>query len=113
MAHINSVVDLQQDGEIAVIAVNSPPVNALSAAVRGGIARAVEIAVAESVVKAIVLISDGRTFNAGSDVAEFDQPPVPPSLAETLGAIENATKPCPGTLIGSRPNSVFRWGHSP
>ena len=101
MTHINSVVDLQQDGEIAVIVVNSPPVNALSAAVRGGIARAVKIAVAEPAVKAIVLVCDGRTFIAGADVTEFDKPPVPPSLAETLGAIENATKPVVAALHGT------------
>ncbi|MGO9419101.1 enoyl-CoA hydratase-related protein, partial [Roseiarcus sp.] len=98
---MNWVVDLQQDGEIAVIVVNSPPVNALSAAVRGGIARAVKIAVAEPAVKAIVLVCDGRTFIAGADVTEFDKPPVPPSLAETLGAIENATKPVVAALHGT------------
>ena len=101
MTHINSVVNLQQDGEIAVIVVNTPPVNALSAAVRSGILRAVEIAVAEPSVKAIVLACDGRTFIAGADVTEFDKPPVPPSLAETPGAIENATKPVVAALHGT------------
>ena len=36
MAAINSVVDLSMDGDVAVITVNSPPVNALSNAVRQG-----------------------------------------------------------------------------
>ena len=99
MTHINSVVDLQRNGEIAVVVVNSPPVNALSAAVRGGILRAVEVAVAEPSVKAIVLVCEGRTFIAGADVTEFDRPPVAPSLAETLGAIENAARPVVAALL--------------
>ncbi len=41
------------------------------------------------------------TFIAGADVTEFDKPPVPPSLAETLGAIENATKPVVAALHGT------------
>ena len=101
MTHINSVVDLQRNGEIAVVVVNSPPVNALSAAVRGGILRAVEVAVAEPSVKAIVLVCEGRTFIAGADVTEFDRPPVAPSLAETLGAIENAARPVVAALHGT------------
>ena len=40
MTAINTVVDLAKDGEIAVVTVNSPPVNALSADVRDGLAGA-------------------------------------------------------------------------
>ena len=36
MTAINPVTDLTLDGDVAVITLNSPPVNALSAAVRQG-----------------------------------------------------------------------------
>ena len=101
MPHINSVVDLQQDGEIAVVVVESPPVNALSVAVRRGILRAVAMAAAAPEIAAIVLICAGRTFIAGADVAEFDLPPMAPSLAEMLDAIEGAAKPVVAALHGA------------
>ena len=37
MAAINEVIDLSPEGDIAVVTVNSPPVNALSAKVREGL----------------------------------------------------------------------------
>lgn len=54
--------------------VNSPPVNALSAAVRDGIAADMRKAGADPAVKAIVLICEGRTFIAGADISEFGSP---------------------------------------
>ena len=40
MAAINAVTDLTREGDIAVLTINSPPVNALSADVRNGFATA-------------------------------------------------------------------------
>ena len=93
MAAINSVVDLSIEGEVALVTINSPPVNALSQAVREGLKRGVEAAEANGAVKAIVIICDGRTFIAGADISEFGKPPAPPSLHEALDAMENASKP--------------------
>ena len=39
MTEINSVTTLTRDGDIAIITLNSPPVNALSAKVREGLGR--------------------------------------------------------------------------
>jgi 3-hydroxyacyl-CoA dehydrogenase len=58
-------------GETAVITVNNPPVNALSPGVPEGISEAVERAVGDDAVNAIVLIGGGRTFIAGADIKEF------------------------------------------
>ena len=44
MAEINSVTDLTLDGDVAVITLNSPPVNALSAKVREGLFEAFKAA---------------------------------------------------------------------
>jgi hypothetical protein len=57
--NINAVVDYAVDAGVAVITVDSPPVNALSAPVRAGIYRGVETAAADAAVGAIVLICDG------------------------------------------------------
>jgi 3-hydroxyacyl-CoA dehydrogenase len=101
MAAINSVVDLSIEGEVALVTINSPPVNALSQAVREGLKRGVEAAEANGAVKAIVIICDGRTFIAGADISEFGKPPAPPHLPEALDAMENASKPVIAALHGT------------
>ncbi|WP_300534577.1 3-hydroxyacyl-CoA dehydrogenase NAD-binding domain-containing protein [Sphingosinicella sp.] len=101
MTAINDVVDLSLDGEIAVITVNSPPVNALSAPVRDGIAEGVTSAVADPDVKAIVLICAGRTFIAGADITEFGKPPRGTSLHQMIDVIESATKPVIAAIHGT------------
>src|SRR5689334_3495885 len=74
MTAVNSVIDLTLEGDIAVITVNSPPVNALSQEVRQGIIDALTMAVADPAAKAVVLICAGRTFMAGADIREFGKP---------------------------------------
>ena len=101
MAAINSVADLSIEGEVALVTINSPPVNALSQAVREGLKRGVEAAEANGAVKAIVIICAGRTFIAGADISEFGKPPAPPHLPEVLDAIENASKPVIAALHGT------------
>jgi 3-hydroxyacyl-CoA dehydrogenase len=101
MAAINSVTDLAVEGEVALVTINSPPVNALSQAVRDGLNRGVEQAEANGAVKAIIIICDGRTFIAGADISEFGKPPAPPLLPEALDRIENASKPVVAALHGT------------
>ena len=52
---MNEVVKLERHDVVAIVTVNSPPVNALSAAVRGGILECMQGAIADPQVKAIVL----------------------------------------------------------
>ncbi|MEA2754179.1 MAG: 3-hydroxyacyl-CoA dehydrogenase, partial [Aliidongia sp.] len=101
MPAINPVTDLTLDGTIAVLTLNSPPVNALSAAVRAGLKVGIEAAVADASVKAIVLICAGKTFIAGADISEFGKPPQSPSLAEVQDAIETAPKPVIAAIHGT------------
>jgi 3-hydroxyacyl-CoA dehydrogenase len=101
MAAINSVADLAIEGEVALVTIDSPPVNALSQAVREGLKRGVEAAEANGAVKAMVIICDGRTFIAGADIAEFGKPPARPLLPEVLDRIENASKPVIAALHGT------------
>jgi 3-hydroxyacyl-CoA dehydrogenase len=98
---INGVVDLARDGDIAVLTVNSPPVNALSAAVREGLAVGMRQAMADPAAKAVVLICAGRTFIAGADISEFGKPRTGPSLHEVEDVIENSPKPVVAAIHGT------------
>jgi 3-hydroxyacyl-CoA dehydrogenase len=68
---MSDLVTLSKDGDIAVITVNNPPVNALSPGVPEGILASVQAAEKDNSVKGIVLIGGGRTFIAGADIKEF------------------------------------------
>ena len=68
---MSELVTLTQDGDIAVITVNNPPVNALSPGVPEGIADAIAKIAADDSVKGAVMIGAGQTFIAGADIKEF------------------------------------------
>ena len=95
-----SVVSYQLDGDIGVIRLNNPPVNALSHALRSGIQEAVIQAKTDSSL-ALVLICEGRTFIAGADISEFGQPPQAPSLSELLVIMEASQKPIIAAIHGT------------
>ena len=101
MAAINAVTDLTREGDIAVLTIDSPPVNALSADVRTGLRDGVGQAMADPAVKAIVLICAGRTFIAGADIAEFGKPPKGAPLTDSQAAIEGGTKPVIAAIHGT------------
>jgi len=90
----------RRDG-IAIVTVDSPPVNALSAAVRGGISDAIKSAANDPQVQAVVLTCGGRTFIAGADITEFGKPPKPPGLGEVISDIENCPKPVIAAIHGT------------
>ena len=87
-------------GDIGVISVNNPPVNALSQPVREGLAAAVSEAQADDS-KAVVLCCEGRTFIAGADITEFGKPPKEPDLNQVLLAIEGSSKPIIAAIHGT------------
>src|ERR1044071_5076591 len=101
MGAINAVTDLTAQGYVAVLTVNSPPVNALSQQVRDGIVQGMQQAIGNAAVKAIVLICDGRTFIAGADITEFGKPPQAPSLHDVCDSIENSPKPVVAAIHGT------------
>ena len=101
MTAINEVGDLTVEGEVAVLTLNSPPVNALSAPVRTAINDGIKQALANDAVNAIVLICEGRTFIAGADITEFGKAPSGPSLFDAQAMIENASKPVVAAIHGT------------
>jgi 3-hydroxyacyl-CoA dehydrogenase len=101
MSAINDVTDLANEGEIAVLTLNSPPVNALSASVRDGLADGFKKAIADANTKAIVLICEGKTFIAGADISEFGKAPKGASLFDVQNVIENSPKPVIAAIHGT------------
>jgi 3-hydroxyacyl-CoA dehydrogenase len=101
MTAINNVTDLSKDGDIAVLTLNSQPVNALSADVRDGLAEGFRQAIADDSVKAIVLVCEGKTFIAGADISEFGKAPRGASLFEVQTAMENSPKPAIAAIHGT------------
>ncbi len=95
-------VTTEQQGDILVVTVNNPPVNALSWHVRDGIGAAMEAAMADDSVKAVVLRCDGRTFIAGADISELGGPTrTTRDFAADLVAIEKAPKPIVAAIHGT------------
>ncbi len=98
---MSEVVSLERHDAIAIVTVNNPPVNALSAAVRRGIFESIKTAAADPQVKAVVLTCAGRTFIAGADITEFGKPPQSPGLGEVIAEIENCPKPVVAAIHGT------------
>ncbi|MEG2047581.1 MAG: 3-hydroxyacyl-CoA dehydrogenase NAD-binding domain-containing protein, partial [Comamonas sp.] len=87
-----SVVQTRLDGEVLVVSINNPPVNALGQAVRAGLLAAVEQAAANAAVKALLIVGEGKAFIAGADIREFGKPAVAPSLPDVCNALEASDK---------------------
>jgi 3-hydroxyacyl-CoA dehydrogenase len=98
---INDITSYDVDGRVAVVTVDNPPVNALSAAVRTGVAEGVAKAIADPEIGAVVIICEGRTFFAGADITEFGKPPVEPTLRQLLETLEEAPKPIIAAIHGT------------
>ncbi|MCC7393711.1 MAG: enoyl-CoA hydratase/isomerase family protein [Sphingomonadaceae bacterium] len=94
-------VTTDQDGDVLSIIINNPPVNALSWHVRQGISDAMDAAMADDNVKAVVLRCAGATFIAGADITEFGKPPRGPDFNAVLNAIEAAPKPVVAAIHGT------------
>jgi len=101
MTAINEVTRYDLEGDVGVVTLNSPPVNALSAPVRDGLANGVAAAMADAGAKAIVIICEGRTFIAGADITEFGGPQRGASLYDVQTTIENAKKPVIAAIHGT------------
>ncbi len=101
MTALNAVTDYALDGEVGVITLNSPPVNALSASVRDGLAEGMKAGLADPGAKAIVIICEGRTFIAGADITEFGGAQKGASLFDVQDAMEGSSKPVIAAIHGT------------
>ena len=88
-------------GNVGVVTIDSPPVNAFSHAVRVGLRDRVREAVSDDACGIILIACAGRTFVAGADISEFGAPPAEPWLPEVLDEVENSPKPVVTAIHGT------------
>ena len=102
---MSELVQLTTHGDIAVVTIDNPPVNALSSGVPEGILACIQKAAGDPGIRATVVIGAGSTFIAGADIREFakivsgERPPV--NLAEMILQIEDSPKPVVMALHGT------------
>ena len=85
----------ERRGEVAVLTLDNPPVNGLSAAVRKALSDEIETALGDDEIAAVVITGGGRLFSGGADIREFQTPAASaePSLRHVIARIEAAPKP--------------------
>jgi enoyl-CoA hydratase/carnithine racemase len=98
---LNDVVSLERQGDVAIIRIDNPPINAGSAAVRQGLLAAVREFDADPTLAGAILMGAGRTFMAGSDMKEFHAPVVEPHLTEIIDALQDSAKPVVAAIAGA------------
>ncbi|HEY8352956.1 MAG TPA: enoyl-CoA hydratase-related protein, partial [Sphingomonadales bacterium] len=101
MSGMNEIASWRREGAVAVLKIDSPPVNALSHAVRIALHEGVTRAAEDDAVKALVILCGGRTFFAGADITEFGKPIQPPLLKNIMAVIEASTKPVIAAMHGN------------
>jgi 3-hydroxyacyl-CoA dehydrogenase len=96
-------VSTARDGEVLIITVNNPPVNALSWHVRQGLSDGLNEALGDDAVKSVLLICDGQTFIAGADISEFgtEKQAMGVNFLEVLDMYEKASKPIVAAIHGT------------
>jgi 3-hydroxyacyl-CoA dehydrogenase len=93
-------VSIEKHGNVVVLLVDNPPVNALGSAVRQGLRDAMREVLDNPQYAAVVLACAGRTFISGADIREFDQKIEGPSLDEINRLFENRSKPVVAAIHG-------------
>lgn len=94
------LVGVTVTGDIAVVAWNNPPVNALSSALRGAIHAAIEELTTKNGVRAIIVCGAGRGFSAGADIRDLSGASKEPTLPQVVGMIESLNIPVIAALHG-------------
>ncbi len=97
-----SAADYSTRGAVAAISLNNPPMNTLAHALRVAVREALQKAIADPAVKAIVLSGGGRGFSSGAEIREFNTPAAiaSPNLREVIAAIEASPKPVVAAIHG-------------
>jgi 3-hydroxyacyl-CoA dehydrogenase len=102
---MSNLIVVSKDGDVGILTVNNPPVNALSPGVPEGIEAGLAAHIADPEVKAIVLIGGGRTFIAGADIKEFGRVVAGQSkghnLLPLMLAMEDSPKPVVVAIHGT------------
>jgi 3-hydroxyacyl-CoA dehydrogenase len=96
----SNIVTLVVDGDVAVVTVDNPPVNTITASVREGLFAAVADIRARPGLKAVVLVCEGSTFFSGADIGEFSGPPKEAEYRDLFRQIEQLPMPVVAGMHG-------------
>ncbi|GAA4326666.1 3-hydroxyacyl-CoA dehydrogenase NAD-binding domain-containing protein [Pigmentiphaga soli] len=96
----HSAVATRREGDVLVVSIDHPPVNALGVDVRRGLLAAIGQADADAAVRAVLIVGRGKAFIAGADIREFGKPPMPPPLHEVCNRIEASVKTVVAAIHG-------------
>ena len=94
-----NLVYFERHGDIGVVIVDNPPVNALSPGVPEGIVKHIDAGAADPAIKAMVVIGAGRSFIAGADIRQFGKGR-PPLTRKPYDAYEQSSKPIVAAIHG-------------
>ena len=98
---MSDIASTTHHGDVAVVTIDSPPVNTMTREVRAGLKSSFEALRGNREVKAIVLACAGRTFLSGGDMKEFDSGVREPGYHEVLRLIEDSPVPVVAALHGT------------
>jgi 3-hydroxyacyl-CoA dehydrogenase len=98
-------VTMSRDGDIGIVTLDNPPVNALSPDVIAGLQAAIDTLLAEPAVRAIVLTGAGKAFCGGADIKEFaklrsGQVAAADVFNPLLNSLEESPKPIVAAING-------------
>ncbi|GMA16302.1 3-hydroxyacyl-CoA dehydrogenase [Deinococcus metallilatus] len=97
-----SIVDQTREGDVLVLTINNPPVNAFSPGVPEGLHAGLDAAEQGEDIKAVVIIGGGRTFIAGADIKTFDLPrEQAPDLRGFIARLDAFPKPTVAAIHGT------------
>ncbi len=95
------VTRVERDGDTAVISIDNPPVNTITAAMRAGLRAALDEVAAMSRIRAVLLRCDGGTFCSGADIGEFAGPPREAEYRALFARFEGLAVPVVAAMHGT------------
>lgn len=98
---MSDIVKVSHEGEVAIVTVDNPPVNAVSVQMRKDLSEAFSKIGADENVRAVVLACAGRTFIAGADIRELNRFNELPKLPDVVELIEELGKPVIAAIHGT------------
>ena len=98
---MTSTLHIETHGQVRLLRMQAPPVNALGANLRIDLLAAVREAAGDPAVSALVLTGEGKLFSSGADIAEFGREMAKPELPELLAEIESQRLPIVAVLNGA------------
>jgi 3-hydroxyacyl-CoA dehydrogenase len=96
----SNIVTVTVESEVAVITVDNPPVNAITASVREGLFAAIADVRARPGIAAVVLVCEGSTFFSGADIGEFAGPPKEAEFRDLFRQLERLPVPVVAGMHG-------------